>query len=140
MTTSKDEVCNAESTLKSCLCLHPQEHQRLMVEFNDYPNVLLRMLNQCIREPHIHLAVYVMQPTGEARLDFIQVGGDLRVLCEFEVMCGTCVLCDMCTVSVVNAWHGMVGETSAPRVQSDHTLHHGTFLFAGAHGPLHEAG
>jgi len=30
-------------------------------------------LNQCIREPHIHLAVFVMQPTGEARLDFIQV-------------------------------------------------------------------
>ena len=46
-----------------------------MVEFGDYPAVLLRMLNQCIKEPHIHLAVYVMQPTGEARLDFIQVRG-----------------------------------------------------------------
>ncbi len=45
-----------------------------MVDFNDYPTVLLRMLNQCIREPHIHLAVFVMQPTGEGRLDFIQVG------------------------------------------------------------------
>jgi hypothetical protein len=44
-----------------------------MVDFGDYPTMLLRMLNQCIREPHIHLAVFVMQPSGEARLDFIQV-------------------------------------------------------------------
>lgn len=44
-----------------------------MVDLNDYPTVLLRMLNQCIREPHTHLAVFVMQHTGEARLDFIQV-------------------------------------------------------------------
>jgi hypothetical protein len=50
-----------------------QEQQRLMVDFGDYPTMLLRMLNQCIREPHIHLAVFVMQPTGEGRLDFIQV-------------------------------------------------------------------
>lgn len=44
-----------------------------MVDFADYPTVLLRMLNNCIKEPHIHLAVFVMQPTGDARLDFIQV-------------------------------------------------------------------
>ncbi|PNH11554.1 hypothetical protein TSOC_001641 [Tetrabaena socialis] len=49
-----------------------QEAQRLMVDFPDYPTVLMRMLNQCIREPHIYLAVCIMQPTGEARLDFIQ--------------------------------------------------------------------
>jgi hypothetical protein len=49
-----------------------QESQRLMVNFPDYPAVLLRMLNQCVKEPHIHLAVFVMQPSGEARLDFIQ--------------------------------------------------------------------
>ncbi len=44
-----------------------------MIEFPDYPTVLMRMLNQCIREPHIYLAVFIMQPTGEGRLDFIQV-------------------------------------------------------------------
>ncbi|KAG2493973.1 hypothetical protein HYH03_007900 [Edaphochlamys debaryana] len=49
-----------------------QETQRLMIEFPDYPTVLMRMLNQCIREPHVYLAVFIMQPTGEARLDFIQ--------------------------------------------------------------------
>ncbi|GIL85346.1 hypothetical protein Vretimale_10653 [Volvox reticuliferus] len=46
--------------------------QRLMVEFHDYPTVLMRMLNQAIREPHAYMAVFIMYPTGEARLDFIQ--------------------------------------------------------------------
>ena len=58
--------------------------------------VLLRMLNQCIKEPHIHMAVLLMQPNGEARLDFIQVsGGDRReeeeegaVLCSCSPMGG----------------------------------------------------
>lgn len=49
-----------------------QEQQKLMVDFLEYPAVLLRMLNQCIREPHSHLAVYVMQQDTTARLDFIQ--------------------------------------------------------------------
>lgn len=50
-----------------------QEDQKLMVEFQDYPNVLIRMLNNCIKEPHSHLAVFVMQRDVNARLDFIQV-------------------------------------------------------------------
>ena len=29
-----------------------QEHQKLMVDFPEYPNVLIRMLNSCIKEPH----------------------------------------------------------------------------------------
>mmetsp|Transcript_42657 Transcript_42657/g.114211 ORF Transcript_42657/g.114211 Transcript_42657/m.114211 type:complete len:238 (-) Transcript_42657:5-718(-) len=52
-----------------------QEQQKLMVEFPEYPNVLIRMLNSCIKEPHSHLAVFVMQHNAEeraARLDFIQ--------------------------------------------------------------------
>ncbi|KAK9819701.1 hypothetical protein WJX72_001387 [[Myrmecia] bisecta] len=49
-----------------------QEGQKLMVEFSEYPAVILRMLNHCVREPHSHLAVFVMQASGEARLDFIQ--------------------------------------------------------------------
>ena len=49
-----------------------QEGQKLMVEFADYPAVLLRMLNHCIKEPHSYLAVFVMHRNGEARLDFIQ--------------------------------------------------------------------
>ena len=49
-----------------------QEQQKLMVDFAEYPNVLIRMLNSCIKEPHSHLAVYVMQRDGNARLDFIR--------------------------------------------------------------------
>ncbi|GMI62599.1 hypothetical protein ScalyP_jg1629 [Parmales sp. scaly parma] len=49
-----------------------QEQQKLMVEFADYPNVLIRMLNNCIKEPHSHLAVFVMKHDVDARLDFIQ--------------------------------------------------------------------
>eukprot|EP00953_Heterococcus_sp_UTEX-ZZ885_P038594 19807-Heterococcus_DN1.PRE.4 len=54
-----------------------QEQQKLMVEFADYPAVLVRMLNHCIREPHSHLAVYVMQQDSTARLDFIQVRANI---------------------------------------------------------------
>ena len=43
-----------------------------MVEFVDYPNVLIRMLNNCIKEPNSHLAIFVMQSDGTAHLDFIQ--------------------------------------------------------------------
>jgi hypothetical protein len=46
-----------------------------MVDFAEYPAVLLRMLNHCIKEPHSYLAVFVMHRNGEARLDFIQVSG-----------------------------------------------------------------
>jgi hypothetical protein len=50
-----------------------QEQQRLCVEFADYPNVLIRMLNACIREPHVHLAIFTMVGAGdEGTLEFIQ--------------------------------------------------------------------
>ena len=42
-----------------------QESQKLMVEFSEYPSVLVRMLNSCIREPHVHLGIFVV--TGETR-------------------------------------------------------------------------
>lgn len=74
-----------------------REEQRLMIDFQDYAvsaqstsqplrswaltgpapppalqNVLARSLNQAIKEPHTHLAVYIMNRDGNARLDFIQ--------------------------------------------------------------------
>ena len=49
-----------------------QEQQKLMVDFAEYPTVLIRMLNTCIKEPLQHLAVFVMQRGGRAHLDFIQ--------------------------------------------------------------------
>ena len=49
-----------------------QEDQKLMIEFVDYSNILIKMLNSCIKEPHSFLAVFIMQRDGSARLDFIQ--------------------------------------------------------------------
>merc|ERR1719301_64108 len=49
-----------------------QESQKLMIDFPDYVSVLIKMLNNCIKEPHSFLAVFVMQRDGHARLDFIQ--------------------------------------------------------------------
>ncbi|CDJ42261.1 hypothetical protein, conserved [Eimeria tenella] len=49
-----------------------QQSQKLMIEFADYSQVLMKMLNSCIREPHSFLAVFVMETTGKGRLDFIQ--------------------------------------------------------------------
>jgi len=56
-----------ESSYKSL-----QESQKLMVEFSEYPNILIRMLNSCIREPHVHLGIFAVTGETSARLDFIQ--------------------------------------------------------------------
>lgn len=49
-----------------------QQRQKLVIDFADYPNVLMKMFTSCIKEPHSFLAVFVMSRTGESRLDFIQ--------------------------------------------------------------------
>ena len=49
-----------------------QESQKLMIDFAEYPSVLIRMLNSCIKEPHSFLAVFIMHRDGNAHLDFIQ--------------------------------------------------------------------
>lgn len=49
-----------------------QEQQKLMINFLDYANVMIRMLNACIREPQTHMAIFLMHGDNDARLDFIQ--------------------------------------------------------------------
>lgn len=49
-----------------------QEQQKLMIQFADYANVLIRMLNACIRETTTNLAIFLMHGDSDARLDFIQ--------------------------------------------------------------------
>lgn len=49
-----------------------QEAQKLMVDLSDYPTILVRMLNSCIKEPHISLGIFTLLNDAEARLDFIQ--------------------------------------------------------------------
>ena len=43
-----------------------------MIEFGDYTNILIKMVNCCIKEPHSYLAVFIMNRDGTAKLDFIQ--------------------------------------------------------------------
>ena len=64
-----------------------REEQRLMIEFQDYASVLARSLNLAIKEPHTHLAVFIQNRDGNARLDFIQVGAPAgsRLLSAFWV-------------------------------------------------------
>ena len=42
-----------------------------MVDFNEYPYILMKMAQSCIKEPHAFLAVFVMERDGRAKLDFI---------------------------------------------------------------------
>lgn len=49
-----------------------QEQQKLMINFLDYANVMIRMLNACIRDPQTHMAIFLMHGDNDARLDFIQ--------------------------------------------------------------------
>lgn len=76
--------CRIELTCESDLFFHfthsidehgfrsMQEHQKLMIDFPDYIPVLIKMLNNCIKEAHCFLAIFVMQRDGRARLEFIQ--------------------------------------------------------------------
>lgn len=49
-----------------------QQSQKLLIELNEYPAILTRLLTACIKEPHEFLAVFIMRRDGKARLDFIQ--------------------------------------------------------------------
>lgn len=49
-----------------------QEGQKLIMDFSGYAEIIVRMLNACVREPHAHTAVFTMYSETDARLDFIQ--------------------------------------------------------------------
>jgi len=50
---------------------HMQEKQKLMIDFGEYTQILMKMVNSCIKEPHSFLAVFIMSTDGSAKLDFI---------------------------------------------------------------------
>lgn len=72
LTSENDLFFHYTHSLDESSFRHVQESQKLMVDFAEYRTVLVRMLNTCIKEPHSHLAVFVMQRGGRAHLDFIQ--------------------------------------------------------------------
>jgi Centriolar protein SAS N-terminal domain len=52
-----------------------QQQQKLMIQFIDYANVLIRMFNQCIKSPHTHMTIMYVGATDTARIarmDFLQ--------------------------------------------------------------------
>uniref|UniRef100_A0A6T8AJC6 Spindle assembly abnormal protein 6 N-terminal domain-containing protein n=1 Tax=Prymnesium polylepis TaxID=72548 RepID=A0A6T8AJC6_9EUKA len=72
LTSENDLFFHYSHTLDEAGFRAVQEQQKLMVDFAEYHAVLVRMLSTCIKEPHSHLAVFVMQRAGRAHLDFIQ--------------------------------------------------------------------
>ncbi|SBO21582.1 hypothetical protein, conserved in Apicomplexan species [Plasmodium knowlesi strain H] len=50
-----------------------QTSQKLMINFSEYLEVLIKMFNSCIGDPHSFLAVLTVKKDGKARLDFIKV-------------------------------------------------------------------
>ncbi|CAA9990771.1 hypothetical protein, conserved in Apicomplexan species [Plasmodium knowlesi strain H] len=49
-----------------------QTSQKLMINFSEYLEVLIKMFNSCIGDPHSFLAVLTVKKDGKARLDFIK--------------------------------------------------------------------
>jgi hypothetical protein len=46
--------------------------QKLTVDLANYGNIIIKMLNQCQKDPQGYFAVFFMDREGGARLDFIQ--------------------------------------------------------------------
>lgn len=44
-----------------------------MVDFVDYPTVLIKMFNHTIHDPSSHLGLFVLLPDSTAKVEFIQV-------------------------------------------------------------------
>mmetsp|Transcript_142632 Transcript_142632/g.251772 ORF Transcript_142632/g.251772 Transcript_142632/m.251772 type:complete len:353 (-) Transcript_142632:15-1073(-) len=67
--------------------LRLQDRHKLHINFSEYVSFLIKMLNTCITEPHLQLAIFVMQRAGSARLDFVRnLGLKFAELltCDFE--------------------------------------------------------
>ncbi|GAW83371.1 hypothetical protein, conserved [Plasmodium gonderi] len=49
-----------------------QTSQKLMINFSEYMEVLIKMFNSCVQDPHSFLAIFTVKQNGKARLDFIK--------------------------------------------------------------------
>jgi hypothetical protein len=52
--------------------IHATQRLNNDVDFADYPKILVRMMNELVHEPHLHVGVLTLLGEQEARLDFIQ--------------------------------------------------------------------
>lgn len=72
LTSESDLFFHRTHTMDARAFRRASDEQKLMVEFAEYPAVLVRQLDACVRQPHTHLAVLVLGPGGSGHLDFIQ--------------------------------------------------------------------
>ncbi|EFC39576.1 predicted protein [Naegleria gruberi] len=49
-----------------------QQSQKLMVDFPNYPKMLSKMLNACVKEPESFLCILIMERDGKGLLNFVQ--------------------------------------------------------------------
>ena len=49
-----------------------EEKQKLKINFSEYSNLLIKLFNNCIKEPQIYTPVFIMQKEGTAKLNFMQ--------------------------------------------------------------------
>lgn len=72
LTSESDIFFNYVASVTAAEFPSIQAEQKLMVEFGEYANVLVKTLTQAIQQPQSYLAVFIMNRAGHARLDFIQ--------------------------------------------------------------------
>ena len=72
LTSECDLFFHYSHTLDAHAFARVRESQKLMVEFGEYARILTRMLGACMKEPHGHLAVFIVQRGGRGDLTFIQ--------------------------------------------------------------------
>ncbi|KAL9656522.1 hypothetical protein ABK040_005284 [Willaertia magna] len=49
-----------------------QQNQKLMLDFPNYPKMLNKLLNSCVKEPEGYLCIFVMERDGIGHLNFVQ--------------------------------------------------------------------
>mmetsp|Transcript_31843 Transcript_31843/g.44556 ORF Transcript_31843/g.44556 Transcript_31843/m.44556 type:complete len:226 (+) Transcript_31843:80-757(+) len=72
LSTEDDLFFNYFHTLDGSGFDHMKNRQKLMIQFQSYPMVLMSTLNKCIKQPHTYMCVLYISENGTGRLDFIQ--------------------------------------------------------------------
>jgi len=71
-TSEADLFFNYASMINEEYFLKIKDEQKLNVEFSGFLNLLLKLINNCQKEPQNFFSVFFMQRDGQARLEFIQ--------------------------------------------------------------------
>ena len=61
-----------------------KEKQNLTTEFKDYIPLLIRLFDDCINQPQVYIAVFIMKKKGAARLEIVK-GNEFKFLECFNI-------------------------------------------------------